>query len=170
MGTLERDADAWYEMLTSYWREFPGLKVVPYEDNWFFRTLMKMGWSMGATTIWNTVWMKSEYIETLHGVELMKHEIQHVKDQHKWHILFFLTYWILPIGPSFKAFWEWRAYQCTLATVWHKYKKDSGYGRYIIDFTKSNVAQQFTGKNYAWMLPWPWFVNRMIERFIKSLP
>lgn len=167
---MEKDFDAWYEMYQKYWKEFPKLHIIPYEDSWFFRQLMKLGWRMGATTIWNTVYMDKEYIETQRGIDIMAHEIVHIRDQHKWHILFFLSYFMLPIGPSFKAYWEWRAYQQDLAIIWHQYKRQGEYGLKIIEYYKGFVANQFIYQNYAWMLPFPKLVHGMIERFMKTLP
>ena len=162
--------DSWNAMLTRYRREFPKLKIVPYGSSWFFRMLNKMGWHMSATTIWNTVWMDPDLMYTQRGVDMMEHEIVHVRDMHKYHILFLLTYWFLPIGPSLKAFWEWRGYQQDLAIIWHQYKGQGDYGKYVIKFYEGHVANQFLYQNYAWMLPWPWLVHKMIDRFMKTLP
>lgn len=162
------EKDLWYEMLQKYWKEFPKLRILSFDDHWFFKRWFK-NTNFAAITLWNTVYMRKDYLESIRGIQIMKHEIVHMRDAHKWHVLYLLSYWFLPVGPSFKALWEWRAYQIDLANIWHEYKNLPG-GEQTINSWKQWVANQFIYQNYAWMLPWPWFVYRMIDKFMAKLP
>lgn len=152
--------------------EFPKFKVKAYTDNWIFHILWANGIRMGATTIWNTVFIDPAQIGTSRGEETLQHEIVHVRDQHKYHVLFFLTYLlVLPVGPSFKAFWEWRAYRVNLRNVWEQYRafSDPAYRDYIVGWTAEWVAQQFWRGSYLWMWPFPKMVRGWCAKEIQRL-
>jgi hypothetical protein len=152
----------WDSKLAVLQANFPKVKVVAYPDHWLLKWPWKLGWRMGATTLYNTIVMAPEYIGTDTGAELLVHEAVHVVDQHVWHILFFLSYFILPVGPSFKAFWEWRAYKTEIRRA-----VDGGY--WTTKPTEDWIIKQFCGPSYGWMWPFPNFWRKKIQAYIKQL-
>lgn len=166
---------AWDEYIFQCQREFPKLRVRDYDDSWFFRILRRLGWSMAATSWYNTVFMEKDYIGTDRGLGIMKHEMVHIRDMHKWHILFFLSYFFLPIGPSFKAFWEWRAYKIDLIEMWNEYFRffaDPEYKDYsdqIIGHYRDWIVNTFSGSSYAWMWPFRWHMRKVVDRYLQEL-
>lgn len=158
------------ETLAKTQQEFPKLRVKRYRDNAFFFILMVLGWKMGATTIWNTIYMADDLIDTDRGVETLQHELVHVRDQHRWHVLFFLSYFLLPIGPSLKALWEWRAYKETLRVIWEDLKNEEpGHRVYLLGWYGEWVAKQFWSAGYVWMWPFPSMVRKWCAKEVSRL-
>lgn len=161
---------AWTEIVQLIGIDFPKFRVVAYTDEMFFDALWKMGWRMGATTIWNTVYMDPALIGTDRGAELLKHELVHVRDQHTWHILFFLSYFLLPFGPSFKAFWEWRGYRESIRAVWLEYE---GADKALRDTVMTSycewVASQFWDLSYFYMWPFKSVVRAWCAHEVAKL-
>ena len=150
--------------------EFPKFQVKRYLDNRFFALLWRLGWRMAATTLWNTVYMADDEIGTARGMETLRHEVVHVRDQHRWHVLFFLTYFLLPVGPSFKAFWEWRAYKETLRSVYLEYEGASdAVQAQVLSSWAEWVASQFWNSSYGWMWPFPSMAQSWCSRWLAEL-
>jgi hypothetical protein len=162
----------WDSFLERSVLEFPKLKVVAWDNHWILKYFHRAGW--GGITLYNTVFMNSDDIETDRGVETLKHEMAHVRDQHSWGILFLLSYiFILPTVFTMRAFWEWRGYKETLRSIHDEYKHykdtDPEYYKYITEYYCQWVTMQFTGVGYLYMFP---FKNRMYNKckmFIQSL-
>jgi hypothetical protein len=146
-------------------KEFPKFSVKSYTDNWFFGTLWKMGWRMGATTMYNTIYMDPALIGNDRAAMMLEHELVHVRDQHRWNILFFISYWVPPIGPSFKALWEWRAYKVDLQTVAKTYATEPS----VLNFYADWVTSQFTGTTYMWMWPFKKTVRGWCDKVLAGL-
>jgi hypothetical protein len=134
-------------------REFPRLKIGPIHTHWFFGILWKMGWRMGGVTLYDTILLTYEIIGTQRAVEVLKHERVHMRDDHAWHIFYLLSYFlVLPVGPSFKAFWEWRGYRESIRSIWEgEYPPE--YRQYLLDWNAEWIANQFCGASYLWMWP-----------------
>lgn len=158
----------WDEQISEIKKEFPRFRIRSYLDNPFFGLLWKLGWRMGATTIWNTVYMDPVDIGKPSGTEILVHEIVHVRDQHRWGPLFFLTYFILPVGPSLKAFWEWRAYKESLRRWWEEWHLSKNYETYADRFC-ADLAEDFCNSDYAWMWPFRSFMKKKSLDFLRSL-
>lgn len=153
--------------------EFPKFKVTPFEEApWFIKLLSKIIWKGAAgVTFWNTVFVASGYVDTAKGAQLLSHEIVHVRDQHRWLILFPITYFlILPVGPSLKAVWEWRAYRENLRWVREHPSSDAAYQAYIEDYYCKWVADQFSNSMYLWMWPFWKSMYSKSKNFLDSLP
>ena len=149
-------------------KEFPKFSVKSYTDNWFFGTLWKMGWRMGATTMYNTIFMDPALIGNDRAATMLEHELVHVRDQHKWNVLFFISYWLLPIGPSFKALWEWRAYKVDLISCARDIEEGT-YRDYIQGYYADWVTSQFTGTTYMWMWPFKKTVRGWCDKVFAGL-
>jgi hypothetical protein len=115
-----------------------------------------------AVTIAPWVWLKPRLFDTEQGRQILRHEAQHVRDQRRWHVLWWITYlFILPIGPSFKAFWEWRAYRITLQDEFER------AGRVSL-MTMSQVAAHLSSSLYLWAIPRFW-AERLVAREVARL-
>jgi hypothetical protein len=79
----------------------------------------------GAITILDHVWLKGHFFANdfeinIDGRTLLRHEAQHIRDQRTYHVLYWLSYVGLIIGPlSLRGLWEWRAYKITMK-AWHE--------------------------------------------------
>jgi hypothetical protein len=166
--------EAWNDYLSLQRLAFPRLQVVAWDKHWLFKYWSKMGW--GGITVYNTVYMNSWDIGTARGLETLRHEMAHVRDQHKYGILFLLSYiFILPTVFTMRAFWEWRGYKETLRSVHEEYKHyitdgQPEYYAYIMDFYSQWVTKQFTGLGYFFMFPFKNYMYQKCRDFVKSLP
>lgn len=95
--------------------------------------------------------------------DVCAHEVIHLRDQRRWHVIFFLSYlFLLPLGPGFRAFWEWRAYRRNL-------EREFALSRSISPETVEWLVEVFTGRRYLWMLPSRRLVERLIRREVARL-
>lgn len=152
--------------------EFPKFNVKSFETSWFFRLMKKTIWrGAAAITFWNTIYIEDVFVGTERGAQLLSHEVVHVRDQHRWLILFPLSYFLLlPVGPSLKAVWEWRAYKEDLRWVHeHPGQWDETYQKYIEDFHCQWVASMFSSPMYFWMWPFKSEMYNKCKKFMASL-
>ena len=141
-------------------------KVVRKEDS---RLMRLIAWALKPinprfmnyyTTIGSTVYAPSGVIPD----EVLAHELVHVADWQKYNLLFALSYLLLlPLGPSIRAFWEWRAYKVSLH--WWAYN-DLGWAQ---TQGKALVLTQFTTSAYAWMWPFKGHLNKLVDQHIENL-
>lgn len=90
---------------------------------------------------------------------ILRHEAVHLRDARRYPLLFPLSYLLLPpIGPGFRALWEWRGYAESM-------RVDVELGRPIDDATIEHIARRFTGPDYLFMLPFP----RLVRRRLRAL-
>jgi len=162
------------EVFDRCFAEFPKFNVKPFSSSWWGRLMKATIWRGAAgITFWNTIIVDDDLIGTEKGAELLSHEVVHVRDQHRWLILFPLSYFLLlPVGPSLKAVWEWRAYKETLRWV-HEHPNDSWnqeYRNYIDDYYCQWVASQFVSPMYFWMWPFKSAMYKKAKDFVASLP
>ena len=164
---------SWDDAVAAGIAEFPKFTVKPYSQSALFRFLTKIGWSAAALTLWNTVYMNDREFGTDEGVPTLLHEMVHVRDQHSWSLLFFISYFILPIGPSLKSIWEWRAYKESLRAYHDKFyhfkQENPEYYKYIMDFYCNWVADWFVSTTYLWMWPFRSVMYKMARDFVNSL-
>lgn len=86
------------------------------------------------------------------------HEYRHLLDMKKHPIWFPLSYLIiLPVGITFRAYWEIRGYTASMLAVYEI------YGQIPEEYIDTLVGH-FTSANYLWMLPFPSWVRRILER------
>lgn len=151
--------------------EFPKFRVRRFDDNWFSRLFWKLFSTASGVTFWNTIYVDPALIGNDRGAELLAHEIVHVRDQHRWNVLFFLSYLFLPIGPGLRAIWEWRAYKETLRWIHEHMNEDypQEYKDYIEDYYCQWVAHLFSGPNYLWMWPFYTAMYKKAKNFVDSL-
>ena len=117
-------------------------------------------WTRYATTVGKTVYVPSdEWWEGIDGVSkqsLLRHEQVHIKDSEKWGLLYYISYLFPPAFLTFRWVWELRAYTQTLI-CWHE--GDRGIRDEDIDW----LVGIFTGRGYAWMMPFKGFIRRKLE-------
>jgi hypothetical protein len=161
----------WFEIRAKAHAEFPKLKIYRFSDSKLISFLRKFGWNMAGITLYNSIYLKDEYYETSRGAEILRHELAHIRDVHKWHILYVLSYFlILPTVFSMRAFWEWNGYKETLKSVYEEYKDaDPKYREYILDYYCQWVTLQFTGASYFYMFPFSGIMYSRCQKLIKSL-
>lgn len=96
------------------------------------------------------------------GLDVLAHEAVHVRDQRRWHVLWWLSYLGLGLGfLSLRGFWEWRAYRATLASVFER------TGR--VDLTTKNfVVRALSGPLYLWAMS-RGHARRLVEEEAKRL-
>lgn len=112
------------------------------------------------TTIGTTIYAPGGLISE----EVLMHELKHVDDFRRYHVWFIISYLLLfPLGPGFRAFWEWRAYKISL------YYALQGLNKVERDLTIEYVISQFTTSLYGWMWPFPNHLRRVINEFVKEL-
>lgn len=108
------------------------------------------------------VFLKAKYLGTEQGAIILRHEAQHIRDQRAWSVLWWLSYLLLlPVGPSFKALWEWRAYKITLRAE----RERTGS---ISSWTQDHVARSLAGPLYLWAMP-RWLADRLVAGEVKRL-
>jgi hypothetical protein len=149
-------------------REFPGFQVVPKGTSRFMQILFKVMlmkfWCPEfmidfTTTIGKTIYMPQDIIGSDLGADVIEHECQHIRDSSGLMLLpFCFSYlFMLPIGPSFRALWEFRGYRVSMA-VW--YRRHGGIPNWLL----SGYCREFTGSNYLWMWPFPKHIRACFER------
>jgi hypothetical protein len=110
----------------------------------------------GAIAVAPFVLLKKEFHNTPSGQEILWHEAVHIKDQKRWHVIWWLSYLLLlPIGPSLKACWEWRAYKAQLQYI-HAM-------RGITARTKKWAVDSLSGSLYFWCMP-RWLARKLVEK------
>ena len=165
---------AWDTELASCVAEFPKLHVRPFSDGWVWRVLKKLGWGMGGITLYNVIYLQDGEVGTDRGAMYLKHEIVHVRQQHKLWAFFFIAYELLPVGPSLKAVFEWEAYKEDLRAIREEYRSfqhtNPAYYEHITDFYCQWVASQFVSPMYLWMWPFRAAMYAKAQAYVKSLP
>lgn len=103
---------------------------------------------MDGLTLGRHVFVQERFWDTGEGEVILRHEAQHVRDQVRYHVLFFLSYLLpLPLGPlSLRGWWEWRAYRMTLRARW---ERDKALPAWLL----SRVAAVLSGPLYLWAVP-----------------
>lgn len=143
----------WNALVAELARRYPGFRVEPKERHPLVRALFR-----GFTfTLARTVYMDAARIGTAEGAATLRHEAVHVADWARYGLLLWLSQLVLPVGPSLRAFWEWRAYRETLRVELER----TGA---LPDAFLEAVARNFTGPRYAFMLPVPPLVRRLLRR------
>ncbi len=137
----------------------PGVRIRPFTDSRVLRLLRR--WGVSAMTLGRTIWMDPGIIGTDHGAQVLRHEAVHVRDQARWGLLFFITYFLLPVGPSFRAVWEARAYRETLRCIAAQFPWQR-------DWAVEWVASRFTGPSYGFMFPFPRTIRRWCRRVMAE--
>jgi hypothetical protein len=108
-------------------------------------------------TLRRTVYMDAALIGTPEGAAILRHEAVHVDDWVRFGPLLWISQLLLPAGPSLRAFWEWRAYRESMRVELER----TGA---VSDAYLARLERIFTGRRYAWMLPFPPLVRRLLRR------
>lgn len=166
MNIDRKEFDTYVEKIK---KEFPKFEVVPKQDSKLMKfiytfTLMRF-WNpqfMGyfITTMFGKVYMPKQFIGAPIMVDVLRHELVHLRDMKKYPVLFELTYILFPLPIIFtlRAYWEYRGYcESILAN-------NDRYG-YISVNSIEFFVEQFTGPNYLWMCPFPKFVRKKFYEF-----
>lgn len=145
-----------------------GCCVRPKESSWLMRViyyaLLMPLWNKQFLTNYTTVllfwvWMPTAIIGTYAGYKVLRHERRHMRDARNCGILpYALSYcFLLPIGPSMRAFWEWRGYLETMVVELEDFGE-------IRDSTLDLIVTQFTTSVYLWMWPFRRQLRAALER------
>jgi hypothetical protein len=89
---------------------------------------------------------------------LLRHEAVHLRDARRFPVFFQVSYLLLPpIGPGFRALWEWRGYAETV-------RAEHALWGEIPDALLDRIADRFAGPDYLFMLPARGWVRARLER------
>lgn len=102
-------------------------------------------------------WGPSQVYSTL------RHEFVHLMDAKRFPLWFELSYlFLLPIGLTFRAYWEWRGYTQTLLV---EYEQTGS----ISPNTKTYILNRFVGADYGWMFPFRKPLERWMEHTCQHI-
>lgn len=146
-------------------QRWPRFQVVDKRDS---RLMRVIGWLLTPvnptfldgyiTTIGFTVYMGVELIGTDTGYRALRHEAVHVAQYARWRWLFLLSYlFAFPTVLTMRAYWELQAHAEDIRVR----AKERGYAS---DGFLEQIARQFTGSSYLWMLPFPKLVMWLLKR------
>jgi hypothetical protein len=132
------------------------------DDTTFQLHILPEWFPAGGITQFGNVWLKSRHIGTPQGEVMLRHEAQHVRDQRKWHVLWYLSYIGLIIGfLSLRGFWEWRAYRITLLAEFEQ----KGY---VSLYTQDLIVKWMSGSLYLWAMT-PSYARKLVDREVIRL-
>jgi hypothetical protein len=162
----------WKDTVASLQVEFPKFRVVLKNESplmrffaFFLTPLNPRFMEYYTVTLGKTVYMPKWMFGTNNGANVLRHEAVHIRDSAKFGLLYYLSYIILPIGPSFRAIWELRGYTETMQIEYNLYG-------YVKESTIKFIASRFTGASYFWMFPFPKTIDRILrkraDRLIKT--
>lgn len=144
-------------------QEFPKFKVVEKENSQlmkffnFFAKLWNPYFMRSYTTVLGyTVYMPASFINTVAGYDILRHEAVHMRQFKKWNILQTISYAILPIGPSFRAYWEYQGYVESM-----RVRHELGWG--LSDTYIEDIVGQFTGPAYLFMWPFGGMLRKKFQ-------
>lgn len=149
---MERTLE-WARLVADLSRRYPGFRVEPKERHPLVRRLFRNF----TFTLRRTVFMDEALIGTPEGAATLRHEAVHVGDWARFGLLLWVSQLLLPAGPSLRAFWEWRAYRESMRV---ELERTGG----LSDAYLAHLERIFTGPRYAWMLPVPPLVRRLLRR------
>jgi hypothetical protein len=145
--------------------EFPKFKIVQKDKSWlmwfqYYAMLMflwnKVYMTDFITVFGNTVYMPLSFIGTKDGADVLRHERVHMRDSRGWmKIPYCISYIMLPIGPSGRAYWEFRAYVETMQACYDRYG-------FIPDDFIDFITDIFTGPKYLFMFPFPKTIRKWL--------
>ena len=153
--------------------KYKSFKLIKKEDSKFMKFLFKVlfmkYWNPTfmedfTTTILARVYMPKILIGTKTGYKVLRHELIHIQDCYKTGILpFMLSYiFLLPVGFTFRAYWEYRAY-CESIKV--TYELNGMVSNEYVD----GIVTNFTGSNYLWMCPFKNFIEKKLFGYRNNL-
>lgn len=166
-----------YNTFLEYSRAKYNITVYVKEDSRFmkllFSVLLMQFWNpkfmSSYTNVLSTPWshyifMPRELHDTDSGYRVLRHELVHAHDCSGWRWpLYVVSYCILPIGPSFRAFWELRAYRESMEAFYEEFGE-------LPDWYLKFIANEFTGPTYLYMFPFPKTIMQILDQYrIKIL-
>jgi hypothetical protein len=158
------------QLAISLRKQFPKFRLKIKEQselmlflNFFIKRFNKEWLEYFTMTVGYTVYMPESFIGTPAGYEILRHEAVHVKDYHKWKILYCLSYlFLMPVVVTARAFWEFRGYVESMR-VEHE---ASGQ---ISDATINWLTNLFASGAYFWMCPFKKFIRRKLEKARREI-
>jgi hypothetical protein len=133
--------------------EFPKFQLIEKENsklmkflNFFIKLWNPDFMEQYTMVLGYKVYMPLVARDTLVGYEILRHEAVHMRQFKKWWLLQTISYSILSIGLSLRAYWEYKAYcESMKVRIELGWPVDDDY----IDW----VVSQFTGPAYSFMWP-----------------
>jgi hypothetical protein len=157
----------WFSTLEGLKKEFPKFRVVIKDESklmkffaFFLNPFNPRFMDQFTVTLGQTIYMPRWMVGKDFAVEVLRHEAVHIRDSKKWGLLYYISYCILPIGPSFRAYWEFRGYSESI-------KVEFEQKGFVSSQSMEFFAKQFTGPNYLFMFPFPKTIRKMLGR-VKS--
>ena len=145
----------------------PGLRLVHKHEvrwmrlfGWVVRPLIPDFATRYTTVIGRVVYLPAppEELPRRELAATLAHELVHQLDQRRWGLLFYASYaWCLPMGRTFRAYWERRAYAVDLMIVHEQGGPDA------VERTAELLADLFSGPGYFWM----WAGKESARQFLR---
>lgn len=142
-------------------------KLVPKDKSIFMKViyicLLMFLWNKRFFTSYTTVigckvYMPATFIGSDIGALILRHEEKHMSDISKYHVWFVFSYlFLLPIGPSFRAYWEFRGYKESIRAIYETYGE-------VPDKYLEHISKNFTGSNYLWMWPFKKHTMKILRK------
>jgi hypothetical protein len=143
----------WTAVVADLERRHPGFRVEPKERHPVIRALFRNF----TLSLGRTVYMDAALIGTPEGAATLRHEAVHVDDWARFGPLLWISQLLLPVGPSLRAVWEWRAYRESMRVELERRGA-------LSDAYLARLERIFTGPRYAWMFPVPPLVRALLRR------
>ena len=146
-------ATLFQQYVTQLETEFPKFKLIEKENSKLMRVLnffIKL-WNPDfmdhfTMVLGYRIYMPPAQRNTAVGYEILRHEAVHMRQFKKFWLLQTISYGILPIGPSFRAYWEYQGYCESM-----KVRSELGWS--VDDAYIDWLVSQFTGPAYLFMWP-----------------
>ena len=90
--------------------------------------------------------------------DILEHEKIHVDDFKKWHILFWISYWIPPIWNYMRFYWERKAYLPELQRLSNEMKDDAVRAKI------ARIAYLLSHSEYFWAWKESWVKNWFFKK------
>ena len=167
----ERDVD---ELAAALAEELPGFRIGYKDESRLQRFIAALLRPFNNTylthytpVLFGTVWFPSRRWQAEMGPRhvwlILRHEAVHLRDARRWPVLFELSYlFVLPVGLTMRAWWEWRAYAETVRAT---FEVDG----VVPDAELDEIADRFVGSDYLWMWPSRRSIRARLERLRREV-
>ena len=137
--------------------------------NWFCSVLeficfnkIDLNFMNRETTVGETIYLglRWQKYSTLNRKAILAHEYEHILQWRKWNILYIISYYLfLPLGLSFRGYWEWQAFKAQLLI-----QKEKTY-KVNLDMMVNYYTNVLTGSKYFFAL---WIIKPLFKKVVKK--